>query len=58
MPHLPATPCPAHAKADPIQVHLLGGEVIVQAANALAHLIQQTAGLQRRLPFGCIAILR
>ena len=38
----------AHEGAHPVDVGLLGAYAVVQVANALAHLIQQPLGLQRR----------
>jgi hypothetical protein len=36
---------PAHEKAHPVQVSVLGFEVIVFVTNYLAHLIKQALGL-------------
>jgi hypothetical protein len=47
MPHRPTARRPANEKTNPIQVNLLGAEAIVQVPDALAHLIQQSGGLQR-----------
>ena len=38
----------ANEKPHPVQVNLLSGEAIVQAANPLPHLVKQTDRLQRR----------
>ena len=48
MPQDPATTRPANEEADPVDVHLLGAEAIVHVPNALAQLIQNPCGLQRR----------
>jgi len=39
---------PANEEADPVDVHLLGAEAIVHVPNALAQLVQNPGGLQRR----------
>ena len=47
MPHHPVTPMPAHEKAHPVQVSLLGFEAIVFLTNCVTNLIKQALGLGR-----------
>jgi hypothetical protein len=39
---------PANEDADPVDVHLLGAEAIVNVSDALAQLVQNPDGLQNR----------
>lgn len=48
MPHGPAIARPANEEANPVDVHLLGAEAIVHVPNALAQLVQDPGGPQRR----------
>ena len=43
--HEPVTPVPAHEKANPVEVSLLGLQAIVFVTKHLAHLLQQALGL-------------
>ncbi len=48
VPHGTAVARPADEEANPIDVHLLGAEAIVHVPNALAQLVQNSGGLQRK----------
>lgn len=48
IPHRPATARPANEETNPVDVHLLDAEALVHIPNALAQLIQNPCGLQRR----------